>query len=94
MEHKMIRWFNDSVVLSWLLAPWSKKKFFRFTQRLRICEHCGTLEKNIHKANYDHKKGNTVTYDHVWLCDSCFYNPEFAHPFEHTCLQKCWPKLP
>jgi len=69
----MVHWFNNSVVMSFLFSPISKLRFFRITQRLRICEHCGKIGKDIHWAKADHKVNGEMKYTHVYLCDACFY---------------------
>ncbi len=50
----MVSWFNNSDVISFLLAPISKLRFFRSTQRLRICEHCGKMGIDMHWSKTDY----------------------------------------
>lgn len=89
----MISWFNNSRLMSFLLTPLSKLQFFRFIQRLRICEHCAYISCNIHWTKADYIENGKMKYTHIWLCDSCFYNKNFAHKFINTCVSVCWPHM-
>ena len=71
IKESLINWFNDSRRISALLAR------FPGGQRLRICEHCGVIKKNIHWAMKNEYTDKTEVYSHVWLCDACFYGPIF-----------------
>ena len=89
----MISWFNNSVVMSFLLAPISKLRFFRGIQRLRICEHCAKMGIDMHWSKTDHIVDGEMKYTHIYLCDTCFYNEKFAHKFKDRCVIRCWPYM-
>ena len=87
----MVAWFNDSRLVSFLLTPLSKLRFFRITQRVRICEHCANIGKDIHWAKDDRIVNGIMKYTHLWLCNYCFYHKKFAHPYTEQCVKHCWP---
>ena len=70
---KLIRCLNDSKLLSFLCTPWRIKRFYRTYQRVRMCEECGYIGKNVHWSKDDQVKDKTMVYGHKWLCDNCFY---------------------
>ncbi len=80
---KLIRWLNDSKLLSFLCTPWRIKRFYRTYQRVRMCEECGNIGKNVHwskddkiehyiKLSGEPLRQRTI-YGHKWLCDYCYY---------------------
>lgn len=70
---QFIVWFNNSSFLSFLFTPWRIKRFWRTSQRVRICECCEEIDKNVHWSKDDHLENGKMVYSHTWLCDKCFY---------------------
>jgi len=71
----IVRYFNDSSLLSFLLVPLKYIRFWRGAQRTRICESCLTIgRENIHWTKDDKLVGKNMIYNHKYLCDRCFYN--------------------
>ena len=71
IKETLVKWFNDSRVISVLLTRYPGG------QRIRVCEHCGVIRKNIHWAMKNEDINRKMTYSHIWLCDACFYGPIF-----------------
>lgn len=64
---RLIRWYND-IRTGYI--------------RLRFCERCGILSKNIHWSKDDYivhiyAGEDVMVYEHIWLCDKCFYGKFF-----------------
>ena len=74
MKKKFIKWFNNSRVMSYLLVSMSHKKFWKGAQRLRICEDCNRLTKDIHWSRVDIEVDGRIFFSHEYLCDYCFYH--------------------
>lgn len=72
VKERLVKWFNDSPVISALLTK------YRGAQRLRVCESCGIMKKNIHWAMKHKDVQQKKVYTHLWLCDICFYGPLFG----------------
>ena len=70
-KERLVKWFNDSPFISSLLTK------YRGAQRLRVCERCGVIRKNIHWAMKNEDVEKKMVYSHLWLCDACFYGPLF-----------------
>ena len=75
---KFIVWFNNSKFMNFLLVPVKFVRFWRTAQRLRFCESCHKFTTDNHWSRYDYINTHTglVKYDHVFLCDGCFYGPK------------------
>jgi len=75
----LIRRLNDSKLLSFLCTPWRIKRFYRTYQRVRMCERCEHIGKNVHWSKDDKLVDNKMVYGHTWLCDYCYY-PDLLKP--------------
>ena len=69
IKEKFVKWFNDSTFINSVLTR------YKGAQRLRICERCGIIRKNIHWSMKTDDVRQKRVYSHLWLCDTCFYGP-------------------